>query len=158
MECTLSSFGLVVLHATSCKDGRTQGTLTHKAGSGERSPTSRKLDGSTTRQVRSGQEQRARRWARQPTPTRWQSVDAGQETSKARHRSQQRLASHGKAMGYLKGLVFKRWIGAVRQEKQQREKQRRAEAAASAEAAAAAAAQAARERELSALRRELDGV
>jgi hypothetical protein len=35
-------------------------------------------------------------------------VDAGQETSKARHRSQQRLASHGKAMGYLKGLVFKR--------------------------------------------------
>jgi hypothetical protein len=85
-------------------------------------------------------------------------VDAGQETSKARHRSQQRLASHGKAMGYLKGLVFKRWIGAVQQEKQQREKQRRAEAAASAEAAAAAAAQAARERELSALRRELDGV
>ena len=85
-------------------------------------------------------------------------VDAGQETSKAKHRSQQRLASHGKAMGFLKGLVFKRWIGAVQQEKQQREQQRRAEAAAGAEAAAAAAAQAARERELGALRRELDGV
>jgi hypothetical protein len=85
-------------------------------------------------------------------------VDAGQETSKAKQRSQQRLASHGKAMGFLKGLVFKRWIGAVQQEKQQREQQRRAEAAAGAEAAAAAAAQAARERELGALRRELDGV
>ena len=61
-------------------------------------------------------------------------------------------------MGFLKGLVFKRWIGAVQQEKQQREQQRRAEAAAGAEAAAAAAAQAAREQELGALRRELDGV
>ena len=63
---------------------------------------------------------RTRRRARQPTPTRW-AVDAGQETSKAKQRSQQRLASHGKAMGFLKGLVFKRWIGAVQQEKQQRE-------------------------------------
>ena len=82
-------------------------------------------------------------------------VDAGQETSKAKQRSQQRLASHGKAMGFLKGLVFKRWIGAVQQEKQQREQQRRAEAAAGAEAAAAAAAQAARERELDGVRKAL---
>ena len=89
-------------------------------------------------------------------------VDAGQETSKAKQRSQRRLASHGKALGFLKGLVFKRWIGAVQQEKQQREQQRRAEAAASAEAAAAAAAKAARrvlrERELGALRRDLEEV
>ena len=84
-------------------------------------------------------------------------VDAGQETSKAKHRSQQRLASHGKAMGFLKGLVFKRWMEAMRQEKQRKQEQQRAEAAATAAAASAAAASAARERELVALRRELDG-
>ena len=86
-------------------------------------------------------------------------VDAGQEISKAKQRSQQRLASHGKAMAFVKSLIFKRWREAVQQEKQQREQQRRDEAAAAAAAEAAAAAQAAEERarrhELVKLKRQL---
>ena len=59
--------------------------MTHKAGSGERSPTSRKLDGSTTRQVRSGQDARAESASvGKAANTDQMAVDAGQETSKAR--------------------------------------------------------------------------
>jgi hypothetical protein len=83
-------------------------------------------------------------------------VDQG-GSSKHLGRSHARLVSYGKAMGFLKGLVFKRWMEATRQEKQEKQEQQRAEAAAAAAAASAAAANAARERELAALRRELDG-
>jgi type II secretory pathway pseudopilin PulG len=76
-------------------------------------------------------------------------------SSKQLGRSRARLASYGKAMGFLKGLVFKRWIEAVKQQKQQRQQQQQAEAAAAAQAAADAAEKAAREQELIALRREL---
>ena len=76
-------------------------------------------------------------------------------SSKQLGRSRARLVGYGKAMGFLKSLVFKRWMEAVQQEKQQKQEQQRAEAAAAAEAATAAAAAAAREQELAALRREL---
>ena len=70
-------------------------------------------------------------------------------------RSQQRLASFGKAMGHLKQLIFRRWKAAVQQEKQQRTEREQAEAVTRAEAAAAAEAQQARVRRIGALEREL---
>jgi hypothetical protein len=158
VECMPSSFGLAVLHASFCKDGKTQGAWTHTQGR-QRDDKPREQRAGRRHHTASEELPNAENTSEgEAAHTDEMAVDAGQETSKAKQRSQQRLASHGKAMGFLKGLVFKRWIGAVQQEKQQREQQRRAEAAAGAEAAAAAAAQAARERELGALRRELDGV
>ena len=70
-------------------------------------------------------------------------------------RSQQRLASFGKAMGHLKQLIIRRWKAAVQQEKQQRTEREQAEAVTRAEAAAAAEAQQARVRRIGALEREL---
>jgi len=54
-------------------------------------------------------------------------------------RSQQRLASYGKAMVFLQRLVLKRWAEGVRLEVQQRAQQERAETVAAATAAAEAA-------------------
>jgi len=73
-------------------------------------------------------------------------------SSKQLGRSRARLANYGKAMGFLKGLVIKRWKEAVQQQKEQR---RQAEAATAAAAAAATEAREARERELAALQRAL---
>ena len=104
VECTPSSFGLAVLHASFCKDGKTQGAWKHKAGSGTITPRAGRRHHTASEELPNAENASEGEAA----DTDEMAVDAGQETSKAKHRSQQRLASHGKAMGYLKGLVFKR--------------------------------------------------
>jgi hypothetical protein len=67
-------------------------------------------------------------------------------------RSQQRLASYGKAMVFLQRLVLKRWAEGVRLVVQQRAQQEHAETVAAADAAAEAAERKRLTREVESLR------